>query len=55
MADSSSTENGELALGQNLLVGFMTYEGFNYEDAIILNEDLVKDDRYTSIQLINTK
>ena len=51
LADSSSTENGELALGQNLLVGFMTYEGFNYEDAIILNEDLVKDDRYTSIHI----
>jgi DNA-directed RNA polymerase subunit beta len=51
LADSSSTDNGELALGQNLLVGFMTYEGFNYEDAIILNEDLVKDDRYTSIHI----
>jgi DNA-directed RNA polymerase subunit beta len=51
LADSSSTDNGELALGQNLLVGFMTYEGFNYEDAIILSEDLVKDDRYTSIHI----
>jgi len=51
LADSSSTENGELALGQNLLVGFMTFEGHNYEDAIILNEDLVKDDRYTSIHI----
>jgi DNA-directed RNA polymerase subunit beta len=51
LADSSSTDNGELALGQNLLVGFMTFDGFNYEDAIILNEDLVKDDRYTSIHI----
>ncbi|MEE8045357.1 MAG: DNA-directed RNA polymerase subunit beta, partial [Dehalococcoidia bacterium] len=51
LADSSSTENGELALGQNLLVGFMTFDGYNYEDAIILSEDLVKDDRYTSIHI----
>ncbi|MCH7969610.1 MAG: DNA-directed RNA polymerase subunit beta [Chloroflexi bacterium] len=51
LADSSSTENGELALGQNLLVGFMMFDGYNYEDAIILNEDLVKDDRYTSIHI----
>jgi len=51
LADSSSTDNGELALGQNLLVGFMSFDGFNYEDAIILNEDLVKYDRYTSIHI----
>jgi DNA-directed RNA polymerase subunit beta len=51
LADSSSTENGELALGQNLLVGFMMFDGYNYEDAIILNEDLVKNDRYTSIHI----
>ena len=51
LADSSSTENGELALGQNLLVGFMSWEGFNYEDAIIINEDLVKDDRFTSTHI----
>ncbi|MDA1278996.1 MAG: DNA-directed RNA polymerase subunit beta [Chloroflexi bacterium] len=51
LADSSSTDNGELALGQNLLVGFMTFDGYNFEDAIILNEDLVKDDRYTSIHI----
>jgi DNA-directed RNA polymerase subunit beta len=51
LADSSSTENGELALGQNLLVGFMTFDGYNYEDAIILSEDLVKDDRFTSIHI----
>ena len=51
LADSSSTQNGELALGQNLLVGFMSWEGFNYEDAIILNENLVRDDRFTSIHI----
>ena len=51
LADSSSTDNGELALGQNLLVGFMMFDGYNYEDAIILNEDLVMDDRYTSIHI----
>jgi DNA-directed RNA polymerase subunit beta len=51
LADSSSTENGELALGQNLLVGFMMFDGYNFEDAIILNEDLVKNDRYTSIHI----
>ncbi len=51
IADSSSTENGELALGQNILVGFMSWEGYNYEDAIIINEDLVKDDKFTSIHI----
>ncbi|MEX0761554.1 MAG: DNA-directed RNA polymerase subunit beta [Dehalococcoidia bacterium] len=51
LADSSSTENGELALGQNLMVGFMSWEGYNYEDAIIISEDLVKDDRFTSIHI----
>ena len=51
LADSSSTDNGELALGQNLTVGFMSFNGFNYEDAIILNEDLVKYDRFTSIHI----
>ena len=51
LADSSSTDNGELALGQNLLVGFMMFDGYNFEDAIILNEDLVMDDRYTSIHI----
>jgi DNA-directed RNA polymerase subunit beta len=51
LADSSSTDNGELALGQNLLVGFMMFDGYNYEDAIILNEDLVKHDRFTSIHI----
>ena len=51
VADSSSTDDGRLALGQNLLVGFMSWGGGNYEDAIILNEDLVKDDRFTSIHI----
>ncbi|MBI2964832.1 MAG: DNA-directed RNA polymerase subunit beta [Chloroflexi bacterium] len=51
LADSSSTENGCLALGQNILVGFMSFDGFNYEDAIIVSEALVKDDRFTSIHI----
>src|SRR5690606_5393726 len=51
IADSSSTENGELALGQNLLVAFMPWEGGNFEDAILLSERLVRDDVYTSIHI----
>lgn len=51
LADGSSMENGELALGRNVLVGFMTWEGYNYEDAIIMSERLVKDDVYTSIHI----
>lgn len=51
LADSSSTERGELALGQNVLVAFMVYEGWNFEDAIILSEDLVREDRFTSIHM----
>ena len=51
IADSSSTDEGRLALGQNLLVGFMSWGGGNYEDAIILSEDLVKDDRFTSTHI----
>ncbi len=51
IADSSSTEGGRLALGQNVLVGFMSWGGGNYEDAIILSEDLVKDDRFTSTHI----
>ena len=51
IADSSSTDRGQLALGQNLIVAFMSWEGYNYEDAIILNEKLVKDDRFTSIHI----
>ena len=51
IADGPSTENGEVALGKNLLVGFMTWEGYNYEDAIILNERLIMDDVLTSIHI----
>ncbi len=51
IADSLSTDGGKLALGQNLMVGFMSWGGGNFEDAIILNEDLVKEDRYTSIHI----
>ena len=51
IADGHSTDNGELALGRNILVGFMTWEGYNYEDAILINEDLVKDDVFTSIHI----
>jgi len=51
LADGPSMENGELALGRNVLVGFMTWEGYNYEDAIIMSERLVKDDDYTSIHI----
>jgi len=51
LADGPSTQNGELALGKNLLVAFMPWEGYNYEDAIILNERLVRDDVLTSIHI----
>ncbi len=51
LADSLSTGQGELALGQNLLVAFMTWEGYNFEDAIILSKRLVKEDRFTSIHI----
>jgi len=51
LADSSATEQGELALGQNLLVAFMSWEGYNFEDAIVISESLVKDDRLTSIHI----
>jgi len=51
LADGPSTEQGELALGQNVVVAFMTWEGYNYEDAILLSEKLVKDDVYTSIHI----
>jgi len=51
LADGPSTEQGELALGRNVLVAFMTWEGYNYEDAILLSEKLVKDDVYTSIHI----
>ncbi|HLS35999.1 MAG TPA: DNA-directed RNA polymerase subunit beta [Bacillota bacterium] len=51
LADGPSMEKGELALGRNILVAFMTWEGYNYEDAIIMSERLVKDDVYTSIHI----
>ena len=51
IADGPSTDKGELALGKNMVVAFMTYNGYNYEDAVILNENLVKDDAYTSLHL----
>ena len=51
LADSSSTGRGELALGQNTLVAFMSWEGYNFEDAIIISEKLVKEDRFTSIHI----
>ncbi|GIN22835.1 MAG TPA: DNA-directed RNA polymerase subunit beta [Bacillus bacterium] len=51
LADGPSMDQGELALGRNVLVGFMTWEGYNYEDAIIMSERLVKDDVYTSIHI----
>ncbi|MGG1215356.1 DNA-directed RNA polymerase subunit beta [Micromonospora provocatoris] len=51
LADGPSMENGELALGRNVLVAFMTWNGFNYEDAVIMSERLVKDDVYTSVHI----
>ncbi len=51
IADGPAMENGELALGQNVLVGFMTWNGYNYEDAVIMSERLVKEDVYTSIHI----
>lgn len=51
LADGPSTDNGELALGKNVLIGFMTWEGYNYEDAVLLNERLVREDVYTSIHI----
>ena len=51
LADGPSVDKGELALGKNMTVAFMTFNGYNYEDAVILNENLVKDDAYTSLHL----
>ena len=51
IADGPSTDGGEIALGKNILMGFMTWEGYNYEDAILLNERMVKDDVFTSIHI----
>lgn len=55
LADGASTQNGELALGQNVLVAFMSWDGYNYEDAIILSSRLVEDDRYSSIHIEDFK
>ena len=51
LADGPATANGEVSLGKNALIGFMTWEGYNYEDAVLLNERLVRDDVYTSIHI----
>ena len=51
IADGPATSNGELALGKNALIGFMTWEGYNYEDAVLLNENLVRNDVYTSLHI----
>ena len=51
IADGPSTDTGELALGKNILIGFMTWEGYNYEDAILISEKLVKEDTFTSIHI----
>src|SRR5262249_635419 len=51
MTDSAATHHGELALGRNVLVAFMSWDGYNFEDAIIINERLVKNDTYTSIHI----
>ena len=51
IADGASTSNGEIALGKNPLIGFMTWEGYNYEDAVLLSERLVKEDVYTSVHI----
>ncbi len=51
IADGPSTDQGEISLGKNMLIGFMTWEGYNYEDAVLINEKLVKEDIYTSIHI----
>ncbi|MBE6695466.1 MAG: DNA-directed RNA polymerase subunit beta [Ruminococcaceae bacterium] len=51
IADGPATSNGEISLGKNALIGFMTWEGYNYEDAVLLNEKLVREDTYTSIHI----
>ena len=51
LADGPATKNGEISLGKNALIGFMTWEGYNYEDAVLLNEKMVRDDVYTSIHI----
>ena len=51
LADGPATSNGEISLGKNALIGFMTWEGYNYEDAVLINEKIVRDDVYTSIHI----
>jgi DNA-directed RNA polymerase subunit beta len=51
LADGAATQNGELALGRNVLVGFMSFDGYNFEDAIIISQELVQNDTYTSIHI----
>ncbi|MEG2259100.1 MAG: DNA-directed RNA polymerase subunit beta, partial [Oscillospiraceae bacterium] len=51
LADGPATDNGEISLGKNALIGFMTWEGYNYEDAVLINEKLVREDVYTSIHI----
>ena len=51
LADGPSTDRGEIALGRNILMGFMTWEGYNYEDAVLLNERMVREDVFTSIHI----
>ena len=51
LADGPATKNGEISLGKNALIGFMTWEGYNYEDAVLINEKLVREDVYTSIHI----
>ncbi len=51
IADGPATSNGEISLGKNALIGFMTWEGYNYEDAVLINEKLVREDMYTSIHI----
>ena len=51
IADGPAMDNGELALGKNILIGFMTWEGYNYEDAVLISEELVRDDLFTSIHI----
>ena len=51
LADGPATSNGEISLGKNVLIGFMTWEGYNYEDAVLINEKIVRDDVFTSIHI----
>ena len=51
IADGPATKDGEISLGKNALIGFMTWEGYNYEDAVLISEKIVRDDVYTSIHI----